>query len=869
MNIETRNWGWKGGPDVPADKLTEPVVGLLWLSIPAGVRWVPASDTDVIGELHWSSMPSHRVSIASCALDGNTPCSTPAQARALWSDAWNVTHLDGTELRARWSRETRATRAWWKAARSATSQGNADGSGAAAAVLGTAALDVPEHQAWQFEQQLPEMWSRAARTATSALPGRANALLKQLQQHWNRNTTPGFGQVIAIAIAMPPRTSTWLSIAASSNASPPHLLALHDEAASQVAKSFLPVVAAAEHSDKPGVAAAAVQLAAGNVLGSVTRFYGSSLVAPPGTGSSEADEAAHAHAVESEAYELISGMPSRAFFPRGFLWDEGFHQVLTSSLAPELGHRVLTSWLASMNATGVPGWMAREQILGLDSRSRVPYRFQVQRPDIANPPTLLLAVDKLATWQFGCGVHGSGGACLYPARGRAWLAQVYPPLRAWYNWFITTQRGAERAENSAVLSSTVPGAASQAGWIPSDDARTFQWQGASPGHVFACGLDDFPRGLTPTPHDQHVDLVAWLAWAARLLQRVAAVLGEAREANKFLVDSVRLARVLDDQHWQADQSWFCDVGATALAVPVQTQPRAAPAWMRVDLAAALAGDQQAAGYVRGLKLTPEQGAALQEHAEIGSVCRVGYSGLLPFSLGLMTRGDPRVSKLLFTARQQLLSEHGLRSLSKQDPLYRQDEDYWRGRVWVNMNWLAARSAAEYTLPPTAASRAAAWWHVPGALAQMQVPAYCHNVSTLLVQSNHEPCDEVPRAEEPGSALSLIWQQLLDMVGAGSGHERVGSLDPRSLPQWLASVRKFGGEVARGTANTVVSQWASLGSIFEHYDPDAGGHGGGTSPFTGWSGALLPELLQLSARFAGSQQQQSLPSPGATPADDEL
>jgi mannosyl-oligosaccharide glucosidase len=130
---------------------------------------------------------------------------------------------------------------------------------------------------------------------------------------------------------------------------------------------------------------------------------------------------------------LFTAVPSRSFFPRGFLWDEGFHQLLVARWDAQLSRDAMAHWLDLMNAAG---WIPREQILGKEARARVPGEFLVQHPSHANPPSLYLPLSALAA-----AAAAAPHDALDAQHTRAFLQRAWPRLEAWYKWFNTTQAG--------------------------------------------------------------------------------------------------------------------------------------------------------------------------------------------------------------------------------------------------------------------------------------------------------------------------------------------------------------------------------------------------------------------------------------------
>lgn len=374
------------------------------------------------------------------------------------------------------------------------------------------------------------------------------------------------------------------------------------------------------------------QAALSDLLGGVGYFHGHSLVQSPGGPVAGAEAA------------LLTAVPSRSFFPRGFLWDEGFHQLLVARWDPPLAREVLAHWLDLMNADG---WIPREQILGEEARAKVPPEFLLQQPGTANPPTLLLALERLL-----------------PEAPPGYLRRLFPRLRAWLDWFNRTQ----------------------AGPLP----LTFRWRGRDADterllnpKTLASGLDDYPRASHPSPGERHLDLRCWMALAARVLAAVAERLGEPadgyRAAARALADNALLERL----HWAPELGAFADYGNHSADVTLRWHqpPPEAP------------GKPPPA---------PRMAREVRQAPRPRFVEALGYVSLFPVLLELLRPDSPRLPAVLAAMRseRQLWTPFGLRSLAADSPFYmrrntQHDPPYWRGSVWVNMNYLALRALRGY------------------------------------------------------------------------------------------------------------------------------------------------------------------------------
>lgn len=349
-------------------------------------------------------------------------------------------------------------------------------------------------------------------------------------------------------------------------------------------------------------------------------------------------------------YELFTCVPSRPFFPRGFYWDEGFHLLPVLDYDSDLTLEIVKSWFSLIDDNG---WIAREQILGDEARTKVPMEFTIQNPNIANPPTLMLIftelldmanklnLERLTTqndiesnlYSYSKMKDSLGDLHLEnPELMIDYAHSIYEKLQRHYEWFRRTQRG-----NTDDIERSYP-----------HNEEVYRWKGRTKDHCLPSGIDDYPRCIADIG-ELNVDLISWMGAMTRAMHQIAQLLGKQDDAKLYKQRYDFIVENIDSVHWSEEDQMYCDVS--------------------VD----------------------------DDDLDVFE-CHEGYVTLMPFVHRLIPSSS--TSKLLATLRSlsdpaKLWSQFGIRSLSKQDSNFHKGEDYWRGHIWININYLVLESLFDY------------------------------------------------------------------------------------------------------------------------------------------------------------------------------
>jgi len=266
---------------------------------------------------------------------------------------------------------------------------------------------------------------------------------------------------------------------------------------------------------------------------------------------------------------------------------------------------------------------------------QVPTEFQPQHPEHANPPTFLFTFAQMAERllaQEKVSHHFEGMDAIIPSSFTTTSSDDFVKTKELEKYSKFLKASFARLEyNFQWYLKTQKGAT----------PHTFRWRGRTENHSLPSGLDDYPREGTPHNNEHHLDLLCWMAMSAKALSTVSSAL--ARPSSKYDDYYKSWTEALDDYHWNEKSHSYADL------------------------------------------YTHEPTKQFLVHD--------GYVSLFPLLLGLIPHDSPKLGPILETVKNpnKLWSNFGVLSLSKQDSHFGTAENYWRGPIWINMNFLLLSS----------------------------------------------------------------------------------------------------------------------------------------------------------------------------------
>ncbi|KFK41149.1 hypothetical protein AALP_AA2G092000 [Arabis alpina] len=392
-----------------------------------------------------------------------------------------------------------------------------------------------------------------------------------------------------------------------------------------------------------------------NMLGGIGYFFGQSKIYAPKSTQPESRD----NFLLYWPAELYTAVPSRPFFPRGFLWDEGFHQLLIWRWDFRITLDIVGHWLDLLN---IDGWIPREQILGAEALSKVPEEFVVQYPSNGNPPTLFLVIRDLID-----GIRMEKFTASERDEILSFLERASVRLDAWFQWFNTSQTGKETGSYF---------------WHGRDNTTTRELN----PKTLSSGLDDYPRASHPSDDERHVDLRCWMYLAADCMHSITQLLGKEYKVSKENYNSTAKLLsnfdLLNQMHYDKDHGAYFDFGNHTEKVKL--------IWKEVISENGYPSRQLVRKTFGKPKLT--------------LVPQVGYVSFFPFMSRIIPPESPILEKQLdlISNRSILWSDYGLVSLAKTSSMYMKrntehDAPYWRGPIWMNMNYMILSSLHHYSI----------------------------------------------------------------------------------------------------------------------------------------------------------------------------
>jgi mannosyl-oligosaccharide glucosidase len=139
---------------------------------------------------------------------------------------------------------------------------------------------------------------------------------------------------------------------------------------------------------------------------------------------------------------------------------------------------------------------------------------------------------------------------------------------------------------------------------------------------------------------------------AQTLERVAEHLGLPEDVKRFRADKENMVRVLYEIFWDPESASFTDI-------------------------------------------------TFSESGVMKHVVHKGYLSILPLALEIIPNDSKYVKHILdlMDDPHHLWSDYGLCSLSKKDAFFGQGENYWRGPIWMNINYLVLQALHRKYMKP--------------------------------------------------------------------------------------------------------------------------------------------------------------------------